>query len=37
MPEPLSISEPVQVPIYEEDSIPVSVPARRAHGFVIPL
>jgi membrane-associated protease RseP (regulator of RpoE activity) len=37
MPEPLSISEPLQVPIYEEDSVPVAAPAPSARGFVIPL
>ena len=37
MPEPLSISEPLHVPIYEEDSIPVSAPRNPMHGFVIPL
>jgi hypothetical protein len=37
MPEPISLSEPLHVPIYEEDGIPVSAPAPTAHGFVIPL
>lgn len=37
MPEPLSIEEPLHVPIYEEDSIPVSMPVPARHGFVIPL
>lgn len=37
MPEPLSISEPAKVPIYEEESIPVSAPAPPPRGFVIPL
>ena len=37
MPEPISIAEPGESPIFEGERVPVSSPARPMHGLVIPL